>query len=227
MLPHGGIEHGDGVPEAWGLLDITRRIRTRERRELTDFLHDGPIQELTAASLDLQMQRRLAPPSPASRLDSVEQLVEAAAGSLRWLVDGPWPFVRPETQLAAALQQRIGWLLAAPVTVDSGEQPSGPTAMEAPIVVDVVELMLLGMAPTSPLTQARVAVRAEEQLIHIQLTLTAAAEDDETIGDQATARESLSDLATALRASADSEFSDRLWLARIALHRHCASMPEP
>ncbi len=213
-----------GVPEGWRLLDIARRVRARERRELTDFLHDGPIQELTAAALELQMLRRSTPPNPtppgsAQHLDAVQQLVEAAAGSLRWLVDGPWPFVRPETRLAAALQQRVGWLLDEPVAVDTGEQPAGPAAIEVPIIVDVVELMLLGLAPASPLTRAHVAVRAEEQLIKIQLTLTSAAEDGQSIGDPAAAKASLAELASVLGTDADSEFCDRLWRARIALQR--------
>jgi DNA-binding response OmpR family regulator len=209
-----------GEPQTWRLLlDITRRIRSRERRELTDFLHDGPIQELTAASLELQMLRRSASAGPEPRRDAAQQLVEDAAGSLRWLVDGPWPFTRPETQLETALQQRIGWLLAAPVSMDTGEGPAGPSAIEVPIVVDVVELMLLGMSPTSPLTRAHVVVRAEEQLIQIHLILTAAAGDGHTIGDATAAEESLAELATALRASVRGEFRDRHWQGWIALPR--------
>ena len=173
------------------------------------------------------MLRRSAPTCPAPRLDAVQQLVEVAAGSLRWLVDAQWPFLRPETQLAAALQQRIGWLLAAQVTVDAGESPAGPTAIEVPIIVDVVELMLLGMSPASPLTRAHVAVRAEEQLIQIQLYLTSAAEDGQAIGDPATASASLAELASALRASAHSEFCDGLWRAGIALQRQPASVLQP
>ena len=215
----GGNQPAAGELRASQLLDITRGLRARERRELSDFLHDGPIQELTAATLEIQMLRRSASPCPVPRLEAVQQLVEAAAGSLRWLVDGPWPFVRPETRLAAALQQRIGWLLAPPVTVDADGQPAGPTAMEVPVIVDVVELMLFRMAPASPLTQAHVAVRAAEELIQIQLTLTSAAEDDQTIGDQATAKASLAELAAALRASTQSEFCDRRWQSQIALQR--------
>ena len=223
MLPGGGTQPAAGETEAWWrLLDITRRIRAREHLELADFLHDGPIQELTAASLELQMLRRSAPTCPAPRLDAVQQLVEVAAGSLRGLVDSQRPFLRPETRLAAALQERIESLLAAQVTVDAGEPPAGLAAIEVPIIVDVVELMLLGVAPASPRKRVHVAVRAEEQLIQIQLYLTSAAEDDQTIGDPATAGASLAELASALRASAHSEFCDGLWRARIALPRQPA-----
>ncbi len=228
VLPGGGTQPAAGEPEAWWrLLDITRRIRAREHLELADYLHDGPIQELAAATLELQMLGRSAPTCPAPRLDAVQQLVEVAAGSLRGLVDSQRPFLRPETRLAAALQERIGSLLAAQVTVDAAEPPAGPTAIEVPIIVDVVELMLLGMAPASPLKRVHVAVRAEEQLIQIQLYLTSAAEDDGAIGDPATASASLAELASALRASAHSEFCDGLWRAGIALQRQPASVLQP
>ncbi len=216
------------APPAWRLLlDITRQIRARERHELTDFLHDGPIQELTAATLEMQMLHRSAPACPEPRLDAAQQLVEAAAGSLRWLVDGPWPFVRPETQLATALQQRIGWLLAVPVTVDTGEPQAGPARTETLIVVDVAELMLLAMSPASSLTRAHVAVRADGQLIEIQLTLTPATDDDQTIGDAATAQASLAELASALQASTYSDLRDRRWHARITLQRNPPQARQP
>jgi DNA-binding response OmpR family regulator len=235
---HGGIAPDPGVlpvsalpgndnpaadkPPAWRLLDVTRRIRIRERRELTDFLHDGPIQELTAATLELQMLRRSAPPDQVPRLAAVQQLVEATAGSLRWLVDGPWPFARPETRLAAALQQRIGWLLSEPVTLDSGEQLTEPAAIDVPVVVDLVELMCLELAPENLVSQANVAVRAQTHQIEVQLTLTAAAEADQAIGDPVRAKRSLAELASALRASSCSDFCDRLWRAQLILPRQPA-----
>jgi len=227
LVPPGDTQPAAGEPQAWRLLDITRQIRAREHGELADFLHDGPIQELTAASLELQMLRRSAPTCPAARLDAVQQLLEVAAGSLRGLVDAQRPFLRPETRLAAALQERIGSLLAAQVTVDAGEPPAGLAAMEVPIIVDVVELMLLGVTPAGPQTRVHVAVRAEEQLIQLQLSLTLAAQDDQTIRDRATAGASLTELATALRASVHSEFRDGLWRARMTLRRQPASVLQP
>jgi DNA-binding response OmpR family regulator len=224
VQPPAAMPPGDNPPaaqetKAWRLLDITRRMRARERREMTDFLHDGPIQELTAASLELQMLRRSAPPGEDPRLDAAQQLQAVAAGSLRWLVDGNWPFVRPETELASALQQRIGWLLAEPVTLDKGERPAGLSAIEVPIIVDVVELMLLGMAPASPPVRAAVAVRAEDDLIEIELTVVSAEDEDQAIGDPATAKASLTELASVLRASAHSEFCDHLWRAWLGFER--------
>ena len=49
------------------LLAVTRRLRAREHRELVDFLHDGPIQELTAGTLEAEMMRKSAPAGPVPR----------------------------------------------------------------------------------------------------------------------------------------------------------------
>ena len=122
-------ESGGGPESSWGspspspaqirrLLAVTRRLRTRERRDLVGFLHDGPIQELTAGTLEAEMMRRSAPAGPASRVDAVLRQIEAAARALRWLVDGEWPFMQPEVQLAGALRQRCAWLLTEPLAID-------------------------------------------------------------------------------------------------------------
>jgi hypothetical protein len=222
MRPPGAAAGQDRLAAAqhqeWKLLAITRGLRARERYELIDFLHDGPIQELTAATLELQMMSRSGAPGQAAPADEVSQRLAAAAGSLRWLVDGSWPFMAPETRLAAALQQRTAWLLGAPMTVEAGENQAGPDTLEIPVIVDVVELMLHGMAPAAPPVRAHVAVRTGEDLIQIELTLTTAG-DDQAIGDPAAARAALDELACALGASADAQLHERPWRARIDLPR--------
>jgi hypothetical protein len=210
-------------PQAWQLLRLLRRLRARERHELIDFLHDGPIQELTAATLELQMISRAAPAAP--HFDAVIKQLNEATGALRWLVDGPWQSVQPETQLAPALHERGAWLLAAPLTVDGDEQADLAVA-EIPIIADVVELMLLGMVPASPPAQAHVAVRADRHLIHIELTLTSAAGDDLAIGDPATAQAALDTLASALGACAHARLGGRCWQAQLVLRRQPSAMPE-
>ncbi len=204
-------------PRAWQLLGLSRRLRAYERRELVDFLHDGPIQELAALTLELQMMSRSAPPGPAPSFDAMLQRLKAAIASLRWLVDGHWPFLAPETQLAAALQQRTAWLLAAPVTLDTDQQPAGVCATEVPVIADVVELMLLGMLPAGQLARAHVAVRTPERLIQIELTLTPAAGDDELTGDPAAAQAALDELARALGARSQTTLCGQHWRARIVL----------
>ncbi len=206
-----------GEPQAWQLLGLARRLRAHERRELVDFLHDGPIQELTALTLELQMISRSEPAGVAAHSDGMLRRLNAATASLRWLIDGSWPFLTPETRLAAALQQRTAWLLASPVTVDTGPPSAVPGAAEVPVIVDVVELMLLATLPDGQPVRAHVAVRTPERPIQIELTLTPAEGDDELTGDPAAAQASLDKLARALGASAQATLFERQWRARIVL----------
>lgn len=205
-----------GFP-ALQLLAITRRVRARERNELVDFLHDGPLQDLTAASLELHLMRRSAAPDAARSFDEVLRQLETATGSLRWLVDGNWPFLRPEGRLAASLHQRTAWLVAAPVTVDVDERRAALDLIDIPAIVDIVEMMLLGLVDAGLRAEAHIAVHVREQLIEIELTVTCAAEDGQPIEDPATAQASLDELASALQARAQIEPSGRQWTVRMAL----------
>ncbi len=215
-VPQARYQPAAGQPQVRQLLDIVRRLRARERRGLIDFLHDGPIQELTAASLELQMMQRSVPPSPAPHVDSLLRQVDAASRSLRWLVDELWPFLPCETDLTRTIHQQTAWLLAAPATVDDDMRPAKPSAIEVPLIADVVELMLLASEAATPSVQAHVAVRMDAQLIQIDLSLTSMREDD-TIGDPTTAQASLDELASALGASMQIDFSDQQWQVRLAV----------
>jgi DNA-binding response OmpR family regulator len=218
LVPQARHQPAVGDPQVRQLLSIVRRLRERERRGLIDFLHEGPIQELTAASLELQMMQRSASPSPALRVDFLQRQVDAASGSLRWLVDELWPFLPCETDLTEAIHQRTAWLLAAPATVDDDIRPAGPGAIEVPLIADVVELMLLASEAATASAQAHIAVRTDERLIHIDLSLTSV-QDDDTIGDPATAQASLDGLASALGASMQTDFSEQHWRVRLAVRR--------
>jgi len=211
------------APPAWQLLGLVRRLRARERHELVDFLHDGPIQDLTAVALGLQLLARAAPPAP--RFEAAQRQLNIAAGSLRLLVDGNWPFVLPETGLADALRQRTGWLLATPAAVHAEVRATGLAAAEIPVVIDVAELMLLGILPASPPMQAQVVVRTGAAEIGIELTLSCARAGQRPAGDQAAARAALDELASALGASAQADIGDQRWRARIVLPRQARDDP--
>lgn len=200
------------------LLSIVRRLRARERRGLIDFLHEGPIQELTAASLELQMMQRSASPGPAPRVDFLLRQVDAASGSLRWLVDELWPFLPCETDLTEAIHQRTAWLLAAPATVDDDARPAGAGAIEAPLIADVVELMLLASGAATPSARAHIAVRTDEDLVQIDMSLRSVSDED-MIGDPARAQASLDGLAETLGASMQIDFSEQQWRVRLAVRR--------
>jgi DNA-binding response OmpR family regulator len=208
-----------GTAQARQLLGLTRRLRAHDRREVVDFLHDGPIQELTAATLQLQMMSRKTSAAPDPGLDAVRQRLDVAASSLRAVVDGHGQVLAPETRLAAALQQRTAWLVAAPVTVDTGESSAGPGAAEIPLIVDVAELVLLGILPADPSALAHIAVRTGKRVIQIELTLTSATGPGQPIGDPAAARESLDGLARTLGVDTHAELCDQRWRARVVLAR--------
>jgi DNA-binding response OmpR family regulator len=216
VLPAGPAVIGS---QAGQLLRIIRRLRERERRELADLLHDGPIQELAAASLQLQLiHRSAAPPS----VDAVQQQVDTASGALRWLVDEPWPVPAAGTGLAEAVRRRTAWLLAAPATVESEVCPAGLGAAEEPLIADLVELLLLATEAAAPAARAHVVVRADHEMIEIDLALMPAPADH-AVGDSATAQAALDETAAALGADMDTELSGRPWRVRLAVRKRTAS----
>ena len=224
----GSSEQADGRrrPEAardqaWQLLELTRRVRARERHELIDFLHDGPIQELAAATLDLQMMSQPDPPGTARTAPggAVQEQLDAAARSLRWLVDGNWPFLAPETQLGAAIQQRTAWLLATPASVRTGGPAAGLDPAEVSVVADCVEMMLLGILTAGQPAHADIAVQTEERLHKIELAVTSATGNGQPAADAASAQTALDALASALGASAHVVPCGPGWRARLVLRR--------
>jgi CheY-like chemotaxis protein len=212
---------GPAGPVAWQLLGLTRRLRARERGELAGFLHDGPIQDLAAASLELQLLRRSVVPEQAPPLDAVVKRLDAVARPLRAVVNEAGPALVPESRLAGALRQRAAWLLATPLAVDAEPACAGLAATEVAAVIDVAELMLFAMTPGLPPDEARVEVRATDDLIGITVTLMPAV-GGEPASDSAAARGTLGELATALSASVGSEFGRTLWRSWITLPRAAA-----
>jgi CheY-like chemotaxis protein len=213
--PPNGSRPPAGRSGARELLSIARNRRRRDRHALAAFMHDEPIQELTAATLELQMMRRSATPGQHSALDSALQRLHAATGSLRQLVETDSPLAPPTIGLADALRGQTAWLLAAPITVD-GIQAAALDGPEVPYIADVVELMLLALVPAGLQALAHVAARAQESVIRIELTATLAG-DDETIGEPDTAQAALDRLAFALGADVQSELCDREWRVMLAL----------
>jgi CheY-like chemotaxis protein len=212
---------GSAGPMAWQLLGLTRRLRARERGELAGFLHDGPVQDLAAASLELQLLRRSVVPALAAPLDAVVKRLDAVARPLRAVVNEAGPALVSEPGLAGALGQRAAWLLATPLAVDAEPACAGLAATEVAAVVDVAELMLFAMTPALPPDEARVEVRAADDLIGITVTIVPAV-GGEPADDSAAAQGTLSELATALSAGVGSDFGRTLWRSWITLPRAAA-----
>jgi CheY-like chemotaxis protein len=208
--PAAGPQPGAG-PQLGQLLSIIRRLRARERRDLADYLHDGPIQELAAASLELQLMQRLAP--SAQHLDSLQQQVNAVSVALRYLVDLPW--AAGEARPKEVIRRRTSWLLAAPATVEVG---AGLGASQAPLIADIAELALLAVEEAAPGARAHIVAQADQQVIRIDVDLTPA-RDDQAVGDPVRAQAALNGAAAALGATLSAELSGHQWHIRLAVGR--------
>ncbi len=200
-----------GTPGPHLLLDIVRRLRAQERGYLAGVLHDGPIQELAAVPLELAEARRAMGASRCEELGVVAQQVDAAGRLLRCLQDELWPFPRPASGLATALSRRTTWLLATPLAVAASEGAAGLLEAEIEIVADIVELILVGVVGAPAPARALAAVRADEDLIFLEMDMTPAPGREPASGGPAAARTALRNLAAAMQADADIDlYSHRL-----------------
>jgi CheY-like chemotaxis protein len=190
---------------AWRLLGAVGRSRAAERRRLADFLHDGPIQELAAAVLELQL---ISQPGDAGigAAGAVLRRLQAVTGSLRWLVDRGWPEQAQPGGLAAEIRQRTAELLAIPAMVEVSGRPEPADAAAVPggppPIADLVELML-----------TEIGAAGQPALAHVAVRLSA---------DQTQVETSIGGLADALGAGATTEFSPGQWRARFTLRRDAA-----
>ncbi len=205
-----------GGPPAWLLLAMDRQLRAREQRALAAYLHNSPMQEIFAASLELQLLHRSHPALPPGIFDRIFQRLDTAAAALDRLPGG---FPAETGPVAGVLERRTAWLLAGPLTVDAGAGNEGLHAAELPMVADVIELTLLGTVPEECRARASAAVRADGHLIRIELTITPA-DDAHEIGDVESARAGLARVAAALAAKASGDLRARRWWLRITLPRN-------
>jgi CheY-like chemotaxis protein len=197
-----------------GLLRLIRLLRVQERRELADYLHDGPIQDLTAASLELQLMRRSA--SGSSALRAVQAQVDAGSAALRWLVDGPWPLGAGEAPAADIIRRRTAWLLDAPPEVTTDLPEPGPDRADPDLIADVIELALLAIRPAAPAARTAIAVSACAPVPQVMLTLTPG-RSDLAVGDWCTAQFALAGLAGALGVMLSADFREQQWQIRLSI----------
>ncbi|MGH3202576.1 MAG: hypothetical protein ACRDP5_11095 [Streptosporangiaceae bacterium] len=209
------------APQA--LLDMVRRLRGRERGYLASLLHDGPIQDLAAATLELGEVRRAAgaPPSdepsgePSGEPDGLARQVDAAGRTLCRLQDELWPFPRPGSGLIETLKQRTAWLLATPLAVAADEGAAELPDADVQAVADVTELILAGLGDAEAWDRPIVAIRADPDLIFLELNMTPAAGRDPASGGSAAAGAWLHRLAAAMQVRADAGLDDRrlrIWM---------------
>jgi CheY-like chemotaxis protein len=205
------------MPPAWRLLGMIRGLRSSERATVADFVHDGPIQELAAAALAIALSGRAEQAGVTRIQDELQQQIDAAGRSLRYLTDGDWPFLPPGASLPETIRQRTSWLPLSSVTVDI-RQTCAALRAEAPLIADVVELALFLMTSDGPLSQADICVQAGENEAEIVLTLTQPGD----VRDWAADTGELAELASILGGTAYTERGPARWQVRIAVPRQCS-----
>ena len=215
---------------------MIQRLRAGERAAIADFLHDGPMQDLTAALLSVQALTRLPPGDLAPRVAELGDHLDAAAGSVRQIVDDNALPIQVEAGLCGLVRRRTAWLPFSPVTAEfrrhfrdtrhrgtrhraPGTQAPGTEALraEAPVIAEILELALFALAGLAPPGRADLLVQAGEKMLEILLTLTPGDAIPEGAGDAAAAHVSLAELAQALGGSARTSFGAFPWRAWIRL----------
>lgn len=207
--------NGAGYAAPRALLDRVRRLRARERGYLASLLHDGPIQELAAVSLELGEVSRAMGGPPSDEPDGLARHVHAVGRTLCRLQDELWPFPRSGSGLIETLKQRTAWLLASSLAVAVGEGAAELSEADVQAVADVTELILAGLGNAEAWDRPIVAVRADPDLIFLELNMTPAPRRDPVSGGSAAVRAWLHGLAAAIQARADVGLDDRrlrIWM---------------
>jgi hypothetical protein len=198
---------GNATPRA--LLDMVRLVRARERGYLASLLHDGPIQELAVVALELGEVCRAMGASPSDKPNGLVWQVHAAGRTLCRLQEELWPFPRRGSGLIETLQQRTAWLLATPLAVAADEGAAELSEADIEAVADVTELILVGLGNAEVWDHPIVAVRADPDLIFLQLNMTPPPGCSPASGDPAAAKAWLHRLAAAIQARANVVLDDR------------------
>ncbi len=230
--PPGGQPPGvpSGRPAVWPFLGLIQRLRAGERAAIADFIHDGPIQDLTAAMLSVQALTRAPPGDLAPHVAELGHHLDAAAGSVRQIVDDSALPLQVEAELCSLVQRRTAWLPFSPVTAEfQGTSAAPGTASrivaprtaapgtEVPVIAEILELALFALAGLAPPGRADILVQAGETVLEILLTLTPVEVIPEGAGEAAAARASLAELAQALGGTARASFGAFPWRVWIRL----------
>jgi hypothetical protein len=211
--PAPGAQAGTaGTATLHAVLDVVRRLRACERGHLAGLLHDGPIQELAAMALELGIPR-----SDAS--DGVVRRFDGVGRELRSLQDELWPFPRLGAGLIETVKQRTAWLMATPLAVAAGEGAEALPEADVQAVADVAELILAGLGTAGAWDRPILMVRADPDLIFLELNMTPAPASDPAPDGPAAAGAWLRCVAAAIQARADAGVDGRRLRIRIEIPR--------
>ena len=147
--------------------------------------------------------------SPSDRLNGLVSQVHAASRSLGRLQEELWPFPRRGSGLIETLKQRTAWLLATPLAVAAGEGAAELSEAGVEAVADVTELILVGLGNAEVWDHPIVAVRADPDLIFLQLNMTPSPGCGPASSGPAAAGAWVHRLAAAIQARANVVLDDR------------------
>lgn len=204
-------------PAAGQLLATVRGLRAAERVAVADFLHDGPVQELTAATLTVDLLSRLAPDEVRPYADEVRRHLDAATRPIRRLMDqaGPGPQSGPD--LDSQVRRRTAWLPFAPVTVRDLRSPAG-FGPDPAVIVDIAELALHALAGSAPPARADIEVQPGAQALELMLTVTPLDGTTVRAADATAAQLALAQLAAALGGTVQAGLGAFPWRVRLGLY---------
>ncbi len=193
-----------------------RGLRAAERVAVADFLHDGPVQELTAATLAVDLLGRLTPDEVKPYAEQIRRHLDAAARPIRRFMDQAGPGPHAAGDLDSQVRRRTGWLPFAPVTVRELPAPaaSGP---DRAVIVDIVELALHALAGRTPPARADIEVQPGAQALEIMLTVTPLDGATVRAADATAAEPALAELAAALDGTVQASLGAFPWRVRLRL----------
>lgn len=216
-----GAGHPAAQPAAGQLLASMRGLRAAERATVADFLHDGPVQELTAATLSVDILGRLVPDDARPYLEQIRRHLAAATQPIRRLMDQAGPAAQAGASLDSQVRRRTGWLPFSPVTVRELGSPAG-AGPDPAVVTDIVELALYALTGSAPPARADIEVQPGPAALEMLITITPL--DGATVcGEDATAETALARLAAALGGTAQARLGAFPWRVRLALPAAAAS----
>jgi len=204
------------------ILAQTRQLRAAERATIADFIHDGPMQELTCALLTLRMAAGPAPAELAAQLGELQHRLDVAGRSLRQLTGGSALRLAPAGDgagLAGAIRQRCLWLPLAEVSVgtEPAEAADGVPSGLVPLIADVAELALGTLTRHLPASRAGVLVRTGADTAAIELELSPGNGTAAGPADLVAAEEQLTELARALGGTALATRAGPGWRAQLTV----------
>ncbi len=203
-------------PAAGQLLASIRGLRAAERVAVADFLHDGPVQELTAATLTVDLLSRLAPDEARPYAEQIRRHLDAATRPIRRLMDQAGPAAQAGSTLDSQVQRHTAWLPFSPVTVRDLRSPATPGPDPA-VIVDIVELALHALAHSAPPARADIEIQPGEQVLGIMLTITPLDGAAVPAADPAAAETALAQLAAALGGTVQASLGAFPWRVRLGL----------